>query len=160
MDKYSYSTRAVVLFSDLIARVRRARQHGAKNRFMFLLTSRMLAAAFSAAVFVPSSLWLAGGAAYAHAHLQRSEPGDGTTVTPAPNQVAVWFTERLEPAFSGVEIRDAQGNRVDQGEPEIDGASMRIGVKALSPGMYRVNWHALSVDTHKSEGTFSFQVGH
>jgi copper resistance protein C len=159
MDKYSCMALAVMLLSGLIARARMARQHRAKNKFMSLLASCMLAAIVTATVFVPSSLWLAGGVAYAHAHLQRSEPRDGTSVIPAPSQVALWFTERLEPAFSGVEVRDSQGNRVDLGEPEIGGASMRIGLKALSPGTYKVNWHALSVDTHKSQGTFSFQVG-
>ena len=126
---------------------------------MSRLTSRRLAAAVTAAVFALSSPWLGGGAAYAHAHLQRSEPRNGSTVIPAPNQVALWFTERLEPAFSGVEVHDAQGSRVDRGEPEISGATMRIGLKALPPGMYKVNWHALSIDTHKTHGTVSFQVG-
>ena len=31
-----------------------------------------------------------------------------------------------------------------------------IGLKELSPGAYKVNWRALSVDTHKTEGDFSF----
>jgi copper resistance protein C len=123
------------------------------------LTSRAPAAAFTAAVFVLSLLWLGGGAAYAHAHLQRSEPRDGSTVIPAPQQVTLWFTENVEPAFTGVEVHDAQGGRVDQGEPQISGATMSIGLKTLPPGMYKVNWHALSVDTHKTDGSFSFQVG-
>jgi copper resistance protein C len=126
---------------------------------MSRLTSRTLAAAVTTAVFALSPFWGGGGAAYAHAHLQRSEPRDGSTMISAPNQVALWFTESLEPALSGVEVRDAQGGRVDQGEPQISGATMRIGLKALPPGMYKVNWHVLSVDTHKTHGTFSFQVG-
>jgi copper resistance protein C len=36
---------------------------------------------------------------------------------------------------------------------------MRVGLKSLSPGTYRVRWHALSVDTHKTEGSFTFRVG-
>jgi len=126
---------------------------------MSRLTSRTFAASVTAAVFTLSPLWLTDGAAYAHAHLQHSEPRDGSTVIPAPNQVALWFTESLEPALSGVEVRDAQGSRVDQGEPQISAATMRIGLKALSPGTYKVNWHVLSVDTHKTHGSFSFQVG-
>jgi methionine-rich copper-binding protein CopC len=120
--------------------------------------SRALAAALTVAVFILSSLWFGAGTAYAHAHLQRSVPRDGSAVSHAPDQVALWFTESLEPAFSGVEVRDAQGNRVDQGEPQISGATMSIGLKALPPGLYKVDWHALSVDTHKTDGTFSFQV--
>jgi copper resistance protein C len=126
---------------------------------MSLLTSRAFAATFTAAVLALSSLLLGTIAAYAHAHLQRSEPRDGSTVIPAPNEVVMWFTEGLEPAFTGVEVRDAEGGRVDQGAPQISGSTMRIGLKALPPGTYKVNWHALSVDTHKTDGTFSFQVG-
>jgi hypothetical protein len=36
---------------------------------------------------------------------------------------------------------------------------MRVGIKSAGPGSYRVQWHALSVDTHKTEGRFSFTVG-
>ncbi|MFZ0396695.1 MAG: copper resistance protein CopC [Methyloceanibacter sp.] len=36
---------------------------------------------------------------------------------------------------------------------------MRLGVGGLRPGHYSVTWHALSVDTHKTQGSFSFQVG-
>jgi copper resistance protein C len=36
---------------------------------------------------------------------------------------------------------------------------MRLGVGGLRPGRYSVTWHALSVDTHKTQGSFSFQVG-
>ena len=36
---------------------------------------------------------------------------------------------------------------------------LRIGVKPLSAGSYRVHWRVLSVDTHVTEGNFSFHVG-
>jgi len=126
---------------------------------MSRLTSRALPATFIAAILGVSWLLLGSIAAYAHAHLTRSEPRDGSTVVPAPHEVALWFTEGLEPVFSAVEVRDAQGARVDQGQPQISGDTMRIGLKALPPGTYKVIWRALSVDTHKTDGTFSFQVG-
>ena len=31
---------------------------------------------------------------------------------------------------------------------------MRVAVKGLGPGAYTVTWHALSVDTHKTQGSF------
>lgn len=37
--------------------------------------------------------------------------------------------------------------------------TMRIGLKSLPQGTYRVRWHVLSVDTHKTEGNFTFRVG-
>jgi methionine-rich copper-binding protein CopC len=100
-----------------------------------------------------------GGPAYAHAHLARAEPRVDSTVTPAPHEVSLSFTEGLESVFSTIEVHDAQGSRVDEGEPQISGSTMRIGLKALSPGSYKVYWRALSVDTHKTEGSFSFKVG-
>ena len=67
--------------------------------------------------------------------------------------------ENLEAGFSSVEVTDANGARVDQGKTQISGNTMRVGLKSLPPGTYRVRWHALSVDTHKTEGSFSFRVG-
>ena len=69
------------------------------------------------------------------------------------------FTQNLEPAFSSVEVTDASGTRVDQGKATISGNTMQIGLKALGAGTYRVRWHALSVDTHTTEGSFAFHVG-
>jgi hypothetical protein len=30
--------------------------------------------------------------------------------------------------------------------------------KALAPGVYSVKWHAVSLDTHHTQGTFDFTV--
>jgi hypothetical protein len=54
---------------------------------------------------------------------------------------------------------DGSGARVDQGKAAISGNTMRIGLKTVGPGTYRVRWHALSVDTHTTEGSFNFHVG-
>jgi copper resistance protein C len=126
---------------------------------MSRLTPRAPSATFAAVVLGLSWLMLGTVAAYAHAHLTRSEPRDGSTVVPAPHEVSLWFTEGLEKVFTTVEVHDAQGARVDQGDPQISGDTMRVELKPLPPGTYKVIWRALSVDTHKTDGTFSFQVG-
>ncbi len=95
----------------------------------------------------------------AHAFLDHASPLVGSTVRSAPRDVSLWFTQDLEPAFSSVQVTDANGARVDQGKAQIRGNVMRIGLKHLSPGTYRVRWRALSVDTHTTEGSFSFSVG-
>ena len=48
-------------------------------------------------------------AAYAHAFLDHASPRVGSTVATAPRELLLWFTEKLEPAFSTVEVRNAQG---------------------------------------------------
>jgi copper resistance protein C len=104
-------------------------------------------------------IMLSNAAAQAHAFLDHASPLVGSTVAAAPRDVSLWFTQNLEPAFSGVEVSDSAGARVDDGKPQISGNTMRIGLKPLPPGSYRVRWHVLSVDTHKTEGSFSFRVG-
>jgi hypothetical protein len=97
--------------------------------------------------------------AHAHAFLDHAEPRVGSTSPTAPKELVLSFTQNLEPAFSTVEVSDANGARVDQGKPKISATTMRVGLKRLSPGTYKVHWQVLSVDTHTTEGNFSFQVG-
>jgi copper resistance protein C len=96
--------------------------------------------------------------AHAHAHLDRADPQVDSTVTAAPREVSLSFTEKLEPAFSTMEVSGPSGQRVDEGKPIIDGKVMHVPLRADQPGTYRVKWHVLSVDTHTTEGAFSFRV--
>jgi methionine-rich copper-binding protein CopC len=103
---------------------------------------------------------LGSRAARAHAFLDHAEPRVGSSVAVAPRQLSLWFTRDLEPAFTTVQVQNSAGARVDQGKPRIGPANaMHVGLKPLPPGTYRVLWHALSVDTHTTEGSFSFHVG-
>jgi copper resistance protein C len=98
-------------------------------------------------------------AATAHAYLDHAEPRVGNTVRPAPRELTLWFTQNLEPAFSSVTVTDASGQRVDAGKPSISGDVMRVPLRTIGAGTYRVRWRVLSVDTHTTEGSFSFTVG-
>ena len=101
----------------------------------------------------------ASSGAQAHAFLDHASPLVGSTVQSAPHEVVLTFTQNLEPAFSTVEVTDAKGARVDQGKASVSGNTMRIGLKSIGAGTYKVKWHALSVDTHGTQGGFSFHVG-
>ena len=95
--------------------------------------------------------------AQAHAMLDHANPSVGGTVASA-RQATLYFTQQLEPKFSGAEVRNAAGARVDRGT-SVSGSVMRVSLKTLSPGTYTVSWHVLSVDTHTTQGSFSFHVG-
>ena len=100
--------------------------------------------------------------ALAHAVLDHAEPRVGATVAAAPQEVSLWFTQRLEGAFCRIEVRDSDGARVDDGAAQVDGSDpvrLRVMLKPLQPGTYKVNWRVLSVDTHTTEGHFTFRVG-
>ena len=99
--------------------------------------------------------------ALAHAYLRRAVPAVGSTVATPPTEVDCSFTEELEPKFSTLEVQDASGKRVDSGNMHLsphDAKQMIIGVGHLGPGTYKVIWHAVSVDTHHTQGTFTFTV--
>ena len=102
---------------------------------------------------------LAPVAARAHAFLDHASPLVGSTVSAAPHEVVLTYTQNLEAAFSTAQVTDAGGARVDQGKAAVSGNTMTIGLKALGPGSYKVHWHVLSVDTHSTEGAFTFHVG-
>ena len=80
----------------------------------------------------------------------------------SPPALLLTYTEPVEPLFSTVHVTDASGARVDQGTPtpEDGGRALSIALKPLSSGAYTVEWHVTSVDTHKTEGHFTFTVKH
>lgn len=99
--------------------------------------------------------------AQAHAFPKTAEPAADSTVSPAPSTVKIWFTGKLEPAFSKIGVQDASGVAVDKGDAAVDSedtTQMQVSLKKLPPGTYKVHWHAVSVDTHATDGNFSFTV--
>ena len=112
-------------------------------------TRILLAALLSSALAAP---------AFAHAHLKTSEPAADATVTQAPKSISLTFTEKLEPNFSGVAVTDGQGHDMEAAKPAISDASMTVTLKPLAAGVYHVAWHAVALDTHRTEGKYDFTV--
>jgi methionine-rich copper-binding protein CopC len=109
------------------------------------------------ASLLAASLFAAG--AQAHAFLDHASPLVGSTVATAPSELTLSFTQNLEPSFSTVQVNGPNGQRVDAGKPQISGNTMRVAIKPAGPGAYHVHWHALSVDTHTTQGNYTFTVG-
>ncbi len=103
---------------------------------------------------------LIGQAALAHAFLDRASPAVGSEVSGSPPSLNLTYTEPVEPLFSTVQVTDSSGARVDEGTPVPlqDGRVLSVKLKTLHPGAYAVEWHVTSVDTHKTEGHFTFTV--
>jgi methionine-rich copper-binding protein CopC len=110
-------------------------------------------------LFAVISLMLLGSAAaHAHAFLDHANPRVGSTVRSAPREVTLWFSQKIEASFSSAQVTDASGARVDQGA-RVEGMQIHVSVRSLPPGSYKVHWKVLSVDTHTTQGSFSFRVG-
>jgi methionine-rich copper-binding protein CopC len=97
--------------------------------------------------------------AFAHAFLKHADPGAGATLKAPPRRVVLVFSERLAPVFSGVAVTDRSGWSAEAGSAVIGGNSMVAPLLPLAPGAYRVAWHAVSLDGHRTEGAYSFTVG-
>jgi methionine-rich copper-binding protein CopC len=107
---------------------------------------------------IPLLLLLGTGEASAHAFLDHAEPRVGNKVATAPREVTLWFTQKLEAAFSTITVTNAAGQRVDTGKTRVSGSQMSISLRPGGTGTYHVTWHVLSVDTHTTDGSFAFQV--
>jgi copper resistance protein C len=110
-------------------------------------------ALFAALVSTPEAL--------AHAFLDHAAPAVGSTVRGSPAEVRLWFTQELEPAFSTVRVLDGNGRQVDRMDKQVDprdATLLRVSLPQLAPGTYRVVWRVLSVDTHVTEGDFTFEA--
>lgn len=100
------------------------------------------------------------GQAFAHAHLKSSEPADKAAVA-SPAELDLTFTEELNMTFSGITVTGPDKKEIKLGEGMLMEGNKALMVPVsdkLAPGSYTVEWHVLSTDGHKSNGTFSFTV--
>ena len=97
----------------------------------------------------------------AHAFLKDAEPAVGSTVQTSPNEVRIRFTENIEPTFSSIQVFDASGKEVDKRDLHLDRsdrALLHVSLPRLKAGIYKVIWRVVSVDTHVTNGSFTFRV--
>jgi methionine-rich copper-binding protein CopC len=97
----------------------------------------------------------------AHAFLKDAEPSVGSTVQTSPNEVRIRFTESIEPAFSRIQVFDPSGKEVDKRDVRLDPsdhALLRVSLPQLGAGVYKVVWRVVSVDTHVTNGSFTFRI--
>ena len=117
---------------------------------------------YARGLFLALVAWVLGvGLALAHSGLQRAEPPVESTLKRSPKEVKLYFSERLEPAYSTVRVEDDQGARVDRDDGRVDRFNpllLRVTLSPLARGAYTVVWRVLSVDSHITEGRFTFRV--
>jgi copper resistance protein C len=100
--------------------------------------------------------------AFGHAFLDQAVPPIGGAVATSPKQIRLTFNEGVEPRFSGIELATIDGRTIATAPAIRDPADDRqlvLAVPPLASGRYRVRWHVVSVDTHRTEGEFTFTIG-
>jgi copper resistance protein C len=99
--------------------------------------------------------------ALAHPKLTATVPAADAQAQP-PQEIRLSFSEALVAKFSGLDLKDQEGKRIETGPAAPDPKDRKqliVPVKAvLAPGRYTVEWHAVSEDTHRVKGSYSFEV--
>jgi copper resistance protein C len=77
--------------------------------------------------------------AFAHALIDHADPKVGGKVKTSPKEVRIWFTEKLEPAFSSIRVLDAEEKQVDKGDSRVDSKdpTLQWACLHLEPGNTR-----------------------
>src|SRR2546425_4991968 len=112
-------------------------------------------------LLLPAALLFGVAGARAHAALDRAEPRVGSTVRTAPADVKLWFTERLEPAFSRVQVVNEAGERVDRADGAVgpfDPRLLRTTPVPLAPGRDRALWRRVWGDSPVTQGEFALRL--
>ena len=117
---------------------------------------------FALWLFAATAVSLPTVGTLAHAFLDHAVPPVGGTVSASPTDIKITFSEGVEPRFSKIAVTSADGHPVETGAAGVDPSNHAILIvplkTTLQPGSYKVNWHAVSVDTHATQGNFSFTV--
>jgi methionine-rich copper-binding protein CopC len=109
-------------------------------------------------VLAAAAALIAATQVQAHAKLLAANPSLNATVA-APKQIVLKFSEKLQPKFSGFDI-SKDGARVPMKATVGKDRLTMTGApaKPLGPGVYQVAWHAVTADTHRMQGSYSFNV--
>ncbi|MBB3321006.1 MULTISPECIES: CopC domain-containing protein YobA [unclassified Atlantibacter] len=113
------------------------------------------------ALTVTASLF-AAPAVWAHAHLKHQYPAADAVMESAPQALTLNFSEGIEPAFSGITLVGPEKQKIATGKAKLaaeDNKQLIVPLSAPLPaGQYQVDWHVVSVDGHKTKGSYHFSV--
>jgi len=98
--------------------------------------------------------------ASAHSFPEKESPSAGQKIASAPSEVVIDFDAPIEKLFAKLEVSGADGQNLASGAPQVSDNGIRMSVKvpALKPGDYTVKWAVVGIDTHHTEGSYTFTV--
>ncbi len=97
---------------------------------------------------------------WAHSFPDKETPSAGQKIASPPSEVVIDFDAPIEKLFAKLEVTGADGKNEAAGAPQVsdDGRQLSVKVGALKPGDYTVKWAVVCIDTHHTEGSYTFSV--
>lgn len=93
----------------------------------------------------------------AHAHLEKSTPANGSTLSAAPAFLEMRFSEAARLTALWIQ-RDREAKQAIKELPAAADETLRIALPALAPGVYSLTWRVLAADGHVSSGAVHFTI--
>lgn len=96
--------------------------------------------------------------ASAHARLVSSDPKDGATLTAAPKQAVLEFSERLDAQSTQIAVTDSSGGVVPAVPFAVNGQKLTQPLSLTLAGTYTIGYRLVSEDGHRVDGKLTFTV--
>ena len=116
----------------------------------------------STGILAVLAISLLATAANAHPKLTSASPAADVSSKVSPTEIKLNFSEGVIAKFSGLELKDEAGKTSATGVPTNDPKDQKQLIvplpTPLTAGHYTVTWHAVSEDTHRVKGEYSFGV--
>ncbi|GBH32826.1 MULTISPECIES: copper homeostasis periplasmic binding protein CopC [Alphaproteobacteria] len=110
---------------------------------------------------------LTATAAQAHPKLNAATPAANAVVA-APTRIQLVFSEALVAQFSGLDLTMTEMPGMKMAPMKMNGVKATVGAdgktlvatlaKPLPVGTYKVDYHVVSADTHRIQGSYTFKV--
>lgn len=106
-------------------------------------------------------------AALAHPKLNSATPAANSVVA-APTRIQLVFSEALVAQFSGIDLTMTEMPGMKMGPMKMNGVKATVApdgktlvatlAKPLPVGTYKLDYHVVSADTHRIQGSYTFKV--
>lgn len=118
-------------------------------------------------IFAAAAALVVSAPAFAHPKLVSATPAPNAVVA-APTKLQLVFSESLVANFSGVDLMMTDMPGMKMSSPmkmalsvalAPDGKTVIVSLaKPLPRGAYKLDWHVVSTDTHRVQGSYTFKV--
>lgn len=108
-------------------------------------------------VSIAAAFCLIAESASAHAHLDKVNPADGSSLTAPPAALEMTFSEPARMTALWIQ-RDREPKQAVKDLPKATATTLRVPLPLLAPGAYAISWRVLSADGHVASGGLHFTI--